>query len=67
MINFYQLLEKDPAVLALNNNVEKINGLTETEETLVLATSFHQQQETKIVVKGNMYTAQQLYYRLYPY
>lgn len=66
MINFYQLLEKDPAVLALNNNVEKINGLTETEETLVLATSFHQQQETKIVVKGNMYTAQQLYYRLYP-
>lgn len=66
MINFYQLLQKDPAVLALNKNIEKINGLTETEETLVLAASFHQQQTTKIVVKGNMYSAQQLYYRLYP-
>ncbi len=66
MINFYRLLEKDPAVLALNKNIEKINGLTETEETLVLATSFHQQQLTKIVIKGNMYAAQQLYYRLYP-
>ncbi|NLZ75052.1 MAG: transcription-repair coupling factor [Erysipelotrichia bacterium] len=66
MINFYQLLEKDPAVLALNKNIEKINGLTETEETLVLAASFQQQKETKIVVKGNMYSAQQLYYRLYP-
>ncbi|MDI9540721.1 MAG: transcription-repair coupling factor [Bacillota bacterium] len=66
MINFYQLLEKDPAVLALNENIEKINGLTETEETLVLAASFHQQQKTKIVIKGNMYSAQQLYYRLYP-
>ncbi|HPW52898.1 MAG TPA: transcription-repair coupling factor, partial [Erysipelotrichaceae bacterium] len=66
MINFYQLLEKDPAVLALNKNIEKINGLTETEETLVLAASFQQQKKTKIVVKGNMYSAQQLYYRLYP-
>ena len=66
MINSYQLLEKDPAVLALNKNIEKINGLTETEETLVLAASFQQQKETKIVVKGNMYSAQQLYYRLYP-
>ncbi len=66
MINFYQLLQKDPAVIALNKNIEKINGLTETEETLVLAASFQQQQETKIVIKGNMYSAQQLYYRLYP-
>ncbi len=66
MINFYDLMKNDPALIALTSGKEGISALTEIEETLLISASFHRQPRTIVVVKPNLYTAQQLYYRLYP-
>ena len=66
MDEFYQLLKDDPAIKAIVNHKEGLSSLSEVEETLLMAVSFYQQKRNQVIVKSNMYTAQQLYNRLYP-
>jgi len=66
MDELLKLLENDPALDALIHHKPGVAGLTDVEETLLYSTLFYKQKKTTVIVKNNLYTAQQLYNRLYP-
>ena len=66
MIDLWQLLKDDAAVQALNSHTEGLSSLTPGAECLVIATAFRQKPRNIVVVKNNLYTAQQLYRKLTP-
>ena len=66
MDDLLRLMADDPAVQALTQHKGVLSCLSDIEETLILAESFRQKPRNIVVIKENMYTAQQLYNRLYP-
>ena len=66
MIDFLTFLSEDEALHKFNDNISGLAGLTDVEETLLLSNSFKMKKKTLIVVKENLYSAQQLFNRLYP-
>jgi len=66
MKNYLKWFENDPAVVTLNNHIEGLSNLTENEEGIILASSFTFKKRPMVVIKNNLYSAQQLYNRLYP-
>ncbi len=60
----FHRLESNPVVQEVLHQGEHVSNLFETEEALILATAFAQDQTTKIIVKKNRYQAQQLYQRM---
>ncbi len=60
----FELLKDNQVVHDILSSKDSIGNLFLMEEALVLATSFIQNQKTKIIVKKNSYEAQQLYKRL---
>ncbi|MDO4378290.1 MAG: transcription-repair coupling factor [Erysipelotrichia bacterium] len=66
MIDFTQLLKDDRALKALEDNKNGLANLSEIEEVLLVSTWFKLHRQMLVIVKGNSYAAQQLYYRLYP-
>lgn len=59
-------LVKNPAVESLLRKESSLGNLSLSEEALLYATLFRQSQQTLIVVKNNVYTAQKLIERLTP-
>lgn len=66
MKDFWNLLKDDDAVIALNSRKEGLSSLTANAESLVVATAFKTRPRNMVVVKNNLYTAQQLYRKLTP-
>ena len=66
MINFQQLLKDDPALIAFNQNKPGLASLSSIEESLLISTAFHSKKQTMVIIKGNLYAAQQFYYQLQP-
>lgn len=66
MTDFLDLLIEDEAYLKFEQSIEPLGALSEIEETLLLTTSFVHNDKTMIVVKENLYSAQQFYNRVYP-
>ncbi|MBQ6655226.1 MAG: transcription-repair coupling factor [Erysipelotrichaceae bacterium] len=66
MDELFRLMADDPAVQAFNRHQPGLNCLSDVEETLIIAESFRQHPRKIVAVKENVYTAQQLYNRLYP-
>ena len=66
MTDFYSLLKDDAAVKALNNRKRGLSSLAANTEALVIATAFRQKPRNLVIVKSNLYTAQQLYRKLTP-
>ena len=66
MDELYRLMADDPAVAALTGHKPGLSCLSDVEEPLIIAASFRQQPRKIVIVKENIYTAQQLYNRLYP-
>lgn len=66
MIQFQQLLKDDPALIAFNQNKPGLASLSSIEESLLISTAFNTKKQTMVIVKGNLYAAQQFYYYLYP-
>ncbi len=66
MNELFRLMANDPAVIAFNKHQPGLSCLGDVEETLIIAESFRQQPRNIVVVKENVFTAQQLYNRLYP-
>ena len=66
MDNLFHLLQEDPALINLTSHKQPLGNLSDVEEILLLAASFKQNPRNLVVIKPNTYTAQQLFYRLYP-
>ena len=66
MIEFWNLLKDDAAVKAVNDRIKGLSSLAPNTEALVIATAFRQQPRNLVIVKNNLYTAQQLFRKLTP-
>lgn len=66
MKDLFEILARDPAVGALNQRRQGLSALDENSESLVLTAAFRAEPRMMVVVKPNLYTAQQLYRRLTP-
>lgn len=66
MIDLWKVLQRDEAVWAFTNKEPGLSALTPTAETLTVAASFKQDPRMMVIVKNNLYTAQQLYRKLTP-
>ena len=66
MIDLWKVLQRDEAVWALTNKEPGLSALTPTAETLTVAASFKENPRMMVIVKNNLYTAQQLYRKLTP-
>ena len=66
MTDLWQLLKQDEAVKALNAQKEGLSSLPPSAECLVVAAAFRERPRNMVVVKNNLYTAQQLYRKLTP-
>ena len=67
MIEFWNLLKDDAAVKAVNDRIKGLSSLASNTEALVIATAFRQQPRNLVIVKNNLYTAQQLFRKLTPF
>ncbi|MBQ4251419.1 MAG: transcription-repair coupling factor, partial [Erysipelotrichaceae bacterium] len=66
MNDLWQLLGQDKAVRALTNREKGLSQVPVNAESLIIAASFKQQKRLMVVVKNNLYTAQQLFRKLTP-
>lgn len=66
MVDLWELLGNDEAVRALSHRQKGLSALTTNTEALVMAASFKQRPRNMVIVKNNLYTAQQLYRKLKP-
>ncbi len=66
MRNLWNELARDEAVKALTNDIPGLSALSSSAENLVIATTFKQKPRTMVIVKNNLYTAQQLFRRITP-
>ena len=61
---FLNELKESAAVLALKNRKEELSALSINEEALILSSYYQQSKESIIIVKNNLFQAQQLYLHL---
>ena len=66
MIDLWQMLGQDKAVRAITGKKDGLSLPSAGAESLIIAASFRSEPRTLVVVKNNLYTAQQLYRRLTP-
>ncbi len=66
MIDLWKVLQRDEAVWALTNQEPGLSALTPTAEALTVAASFKERPRMLVIVKNNLYTAQQLFRKLTP-
>ena len=66
MIDLWKSLQRDEAVWALTEDEPGLSAMTPDAEALTVAASFRQKPRMMVVVKYNLYTAQQLYRKLTP-
>ncbi len=64
MKKLLQLTHNHPAVLALLNGKQRIVSSDPTNEALLIASAFYSQPRPQIIVKSNLYEAQQLFAQL---
>lgn len=66
MIDFSSLLKDDKALKAFNDNKPGLCNLSEIEEAMLIYNEFTLHKQMMVIIKGNLFAAQQFYYHLYP-
>ena len=66
MTDLWNLLKDDAAVKALNDRKKGLSSLPANTEALVVAAAFREEPRNLVIVKNNLYTAQQLFRKLTP-
>jgi len=64
MKSILQILQKSPAVDALYHNQERFANLTIAQEALLIATSYQKSPRSMVIVKPNLFQAQQLHEKI---